>query len=162
MHDCPCNAVCVSCLYASTPYYMYIQYSTNTLVDNIPRLALHISVHTTCLFCFTKGGDIAFSVSQLATLRVAWYMSVFILLSLVLRVNLKAKDIKVTMARVANPASVFLSYHVSALPVARKHTCYWLNDWCRKEQVLLARPTFQKKGRVWWTVYTSHISPECN
>ena len=142
MHDCPCNAVCVSCLYASTPYYMYIQYSTNTLVNNIPWLALHISVHTTCL---------AFSISQLATLRIAWYMCIFILFSLVLPVHLKTKNIEVTMARVAIPASVFLSYHVSALPVARKPTCYWLNDWCRKEQVLLARPTFRKKGRVWWT-----------
>ena len=107
MHDCPCNAVCVSCLYASTPYYMYIQYSTNTLVNNIPWLALHISVHTTCLFYFTKGGDIAFSISQLATLRVAWYMCIFILFSLVLPVHLKTKDIEVTMARVAIPASVF-------------------------------------------------------
>lgn len=142
MHDCPCNAVCVSYLYASTPYYMYIQYSTNTLVNNIPWLALHISVHTTCL---------AFSISQLATLRIAWYMCIFILFSLVLPVHLKTKDIEVTMARVAIPASVFLSYHVSALPVARKPTCYWLNDWYRKEQVLRARPTFQKKGRVWWT-----------
>ena len=98
MHDCPCNAVCVSYLYASTPYYMYIQYSTNTLMNNIPWLALHISVHTTCL---------AFSISQLATLRVAWYMCIFILLSLVLPVHLKTKDIKVTMARVAIPALVF-------------------------------------------------------
>lgn len=44
-------------------------------------------------------------------------MSIFILLSLVLPVNLKAIDIEVTMAHVAMPASVFLSYHDSALPV---------------------------------------------